>query len=142
MKNAVYIKFKLQPLRINEFNKYMLMGNDNIVCLVILEESVTYSTIWYFTNVLPSTCKTLSSHLIASEPIQEEICIDQCKDLIIHRSVKFTFLTLAFTVYFLLFFLVTVFNESRKPKCYVKSVLNKPDCYHIYFIIGICLLFF
>lgn len=93
------------------------------VCLVILEVSVTYYTIWYFPNVLPSTCKKLSSHLISSGPILEDIFIDQCKDLIIHRSVKFTFSTLPFTVSFLNHFFYIVFNKSRKPKCYVKSVL-------------------
>lgn len=117
--NTVYIKFQLQPLRINEFNKYMLMVNNHIFCLVILEASVTYYTIWYFTNVLPSTCKKLSSHLISSGPILEDIFIDQCKDLIIHRSVKFTFSTLPFTVYFFNFFSYTVFNKSRKLKCYI-----------------------
>lgn len=111
MKNTVYIKFQLQPLRINEFNKYMLMVNNNIffVCLVILEVSVTYYTIWYFTNVLPSTCKKLSSHLISSDPILEEIFIDQCKDLIIHRSVIFTFSTLPFTVYLFNYFFLHSF---------------------------------
>lgn len=103
----------------------ILKVNNNIffVCLVILEVSVTYYTIWYFTNVLPSTCKKLSSHLISSGPILEDIFIDQCKDLIIHRSIIFTFSTLPFTVSFFNHFFYIVFNKSRKLKCYIKSVL-------------------
>lgn len=65
--------------------------------------SVIYSTIWAFANIIPHTCENISTHLNTSGPIQEETC-QPVQELIIHRSVKFTYSMLSLTLYFSLNF--------------------------------------
>lgn len=73
-------------------------------CKAIPEVSVTYSTIWNFTDIIPYFCGNISTHLNTSTPILEETFVNQCQNLIIHRSVKIAFSTLAFTVSFSVYF--------------------------------------
>lgn len=99
------IKFKIKLfIRITFYNDKMIAKNVFFLHLAIPEVSVTYSTIWNFTDIIPYFCGNISTHLNTSTPILEETFVNQCQNLIIHRSVKIAFSTLAFTVSFSVYF--------------------------------------
>lgn len=100
------IKFKIKLFkRITFYNDKMIAKNVFFFLhLAIPEVSVTYSTIWNFTDIIPYFCGNISTHLNTSTPILEETFVNQCQNLIIHRSVKIAFSTLAFTVSFSVYF--------------------------------------
>lgn len=80
---------------------------------VILDVSVTYSTMWNFTDIIPYFCEKIYSHLSSSINIVEEAFANQCQNSIIHRSVKLTSSMLAFTIYFPLYFSVQFLISHR-----------------------------
>lgn len=100
------IKFKIKLfIGITFYNDKMIAKNVFFsLHLAIPEVSVTYSTIWNFTDIIPYFCGNISTHLNTSTPILEETFVNQCQNLIIHRSVKIAFSTLAFTVSFSVYF--------------------------------------